>query len=160
MGTIVVEGIEDELRTLATRLAAEEGLEIVELRLRRAGRRWTVRLDIDRAGNPGVNIDDCQRLSRAIDAVLEERDSIPGSYTLEVSSPGIDRPIRTADDVRRNTGRKVVVETTAPDGTRHEFAGTLLGQEGGTLRLEEDTTGREVRVAVETVTRAHQQLPF
>ena len=159
-GTFVSDGIEDELRALATRLAAAEGLEVVEMRLRRAGRRWTVRLDIDRPGVPGVNIDDCQRVSRAIDAVLEERDSIPGSYTLEVSSPGIDRPIRTADDIRRNTGRKIVVETIDPEGARREFAGTLLGHEDGSLRLEEDTTGEEVRVAVETVTRAHQQLPF
>jgi ribosome maturation factor RimP len=159
-GTFTGEGLESELLALATRLAADEGLEVVDLRLRRAGRRWTLRLDVDRAGVPGVNIDDCQRLSRAIDAVLEERDSIPGSYTLEVSSPGIDRPIRTADDVRRNTGRKVVVEATDPEGVRREFAGTLLGLEDGDLRLEEDTTGSEVRVAVETVTRAHQQLPF
>ena len=67
MGTFVGDGIEDEIRALATRLAADEGLEIVELRLRRTGRRWTVRLDIDRPGVPGVTIDDCQRLSRAID---------------------------------------------------------------------------------------------
>jgi ribosome maturation factor RimP len=160
MGEIVGDGIENELRALATRLAAEAGLEIVELRLRRAGRRWTVRLDIDRPGLPGVNIDDCQRLSRAIDAALDERDSVPGSYTLEVSSPGIDRPIRTPDDVRRNTGRKVVVETTDLEGGPRECAGTLLGQQDGDLRIEEDTTGKEVRVAVDTVTRAHQQLPF
>jgi ribosome maturation factor RimP len=160
MGEIVSEGIENDLRTLATRLAADAGLEVVELRLLRGGSRWTVRLDIDRPGLPGVNIDDCQRLSRAMDAALEAEDSIPGSYTLEVSSPGIERPIRTPDDVRRNTGRKVVVETTDREGGRREIAGTLLGQEEDVLRIEDQNTGEEVRVKVDTVTRAHQQLPF
>lgn len=160
MGEIVVEGIENDLRELATRLAADAGLEVVELRVLRGGRRWTVRLDIDRPGLPGVNIDDCQRLSRTMDEALDAQDSIPGSYTLEVSSPGIERPIRTPDDVRRNTGRKVVIETTGLDGTRNEIEGTLLGQEGDTLRIEDQATGEEIRVKVDTVTRAHQQLPF
>jgi len=151
---------ESEIRELASRTALACGVELVEMHYRRAGRRWFLRLDIDRPGPEGVGIDDCQKVSRALEAVLDEEDRIPGSYTLEVSSPGIERPIRSADDIRRNTGRKVTVRANDDDGRPFEVNGTLEGSAGGCLLVRSDDDGSEIRIAVDRIALAHQQLPF
>jgi len=144
---------------LAEEVCLPQGLEIVDLVLRRGSRRWTVRLDIDRAGTRGVTLEDCRAISRGLETALEESDPIDDSYVLEVSSPGLDRPIRTADDVRRNTGRMVVVETVDPVEGRRCFTGTLLGLAGDELLIREDEE-TEVRVPWAGVARAHPHLPF
>lgn len=152
--------VEAELREIADRVAASCGVEVVELRLLRGGSRWSIRLDIDRPGVPGVGIDDCQSVSRALEAILDEDDPVPGSYTLEVSSPGIERPIRSTDDVRRNTGREVTVEATDAEGKPFRVDGTLLGLEDDGIRVLVRDDDREVRIPLDRVTRAHQQIPF
>jgi len=145
------------LDDLAAGIARAEGLELVELSVRGSGNRL-VRVDIDRCGPRGVDLADCQRISHALGSALDESDLIPARYTLEVSSPGIDRPIRTADDIRRNTGRAIRVSTIEPnDEGRREFKGILLGGEQGFLRLQE-TSGREVSIAIEQVQMARQDV--
>jgi ribosome maturation factor RimP len=150
---------ESQLRDVTDRVVRECGCELVELVYRRGGGRWTVRVDIDRPGTPGVGIEDCQRVSRALEEVLDERDLIPGSYNLEVSSPGVDRPIRTADDVRRNAGRAVTVLIRDEAGGERTVEATLQGLENDELVLVEDGGG-EVRIPMDRVVLAHQQLPF
>ncbi len=149
----------EAIREIASRIASEMGLELVDVVFRGAGKRWLVRLDIDRAGPVGVGIDDCQRLSIAVGAALEEADLIEHGYTLEVSSPGIDRPIRTADDVRRNTGRRVIAETAVPVHGRRSFRGILLGQEGDNYRLRQED-GTEVRIPVHEILKSQQDPVF
>ena len=159
----MTQGISSELERIVhgigSEIASELGLEVVDLALGRARRKWHIRLNIDRVGPTGVGIDDCQRVSHGVGTVLEQRDVIPGSYVLEVSSPGIDRPIRTADDVRRNTGRRVVVQTHEPLDGRSSFCGVLVGLEDGLLRLRPDQ-GDEVRVPFDSVATARQEIPF
>lgn len=150
---------ETELREWTDRVVRDCGCELVELVYRRGGGRWVLRVDIDRPGTAGVGIEDCQRVSRALEEVLDERDLIQGSYHLEVSSPGIDRPIRTADDVRRNAGRPVTVRFAGEDGGDRTVEGTLRGLEDGELVVVEDGGG-EVRIPMDRITLAHQQLPF
>lgn len=131
---------EDDVRSATERLAAEvarrHGLEAVEVRFHRHGSRGYLRVDIDRPGATGVSLDDCEIVSRDLEVLLDEADVVPGPYDLQVSSPGLDRPIRTDDDIRRNTGRFVLVETSQPVAGRRRFRGILRGLEGGALRVE------------------------
>ncbi len=135
------------------------GLEIVDLLLRRGGNRWLVRIDIDRPGAPGVGVADCEKLSRAVEKRLDEENLVDQSYVLEVSSPGLNRPIRTDDDVRRNKGRRIVVETLEPVQGRRCFRGVLLGIDGDALRLLEEGED-EIRIPRGGIVRAHQEVPF
>lgn len=100
------------------------------------GRRGLLRLYIDREG--GVTVDDCQRVSEQIGALLDVEDPLPGSYVLEVSSPGFDRRLRTLAHLERFSGEQVRVELKdARDGQRR-FTGRLVGVEGSTVLLEVD----------------------
>jgi ribosome maturation factor RimP len=148
-----------DLRRVVERVVAGAGLELVELRLGGSSRRRTVRLDIDRAGPSGVGLDDCQRISGEVGRALDATDLLPGSYVLEVSSPGVDRPIRDADEIRRNTGRRIIVATTEPIEECRDFRGVLLGAEGGRLllRLDDD---RVVRIRLDQVQSARQEVGF
>ena len=152
--------LESDVRAIGEDVVAGFGLELVKLTLARAKRGWRIRLDIDRAGPVGVGLDDCQRVSHEIGARLEEQDRIPGSYVLEVSSPGADRPIRTPDDVRRNTGRRVEIETREPVDGRRSFRGVLAGQDGPALLLRLDEGDTVVHIPLDRITLARQELGF
>jgi ribosome maturation factor RimP len=156
---VAVREIETEIRRLAEPILAESGLELVEVALKGAPGNQLVRLDIDRPGADGVDITDCQRVSRTLGEVLERAELIPGGYVLEVSSPGVDRPIRSADDFRRNMGRRIVVTTSDADGTRRSHHGTLLGCENGELRLKGEKS-EEIRIPLNGIVNARQEVAF
>ena len=149
--------LEAELTQLARPILAEAGLELVELALKGSGSRQLLRLSIDRAGSEGVGLEDCQRISRELSSVLDEAEPISTSYLLEVSSPGIDRPIRTSDDIRRNTGRRVVVTATDATGQQRSYRGTLLSSQTEQLRLAGEAEG-EIRIPLENVVNARQDV--
>jgi len=151
--------IESELRRLAGPVLEASGLELVEIRLKGSPGKQLVRLDIDRPGAEGVSLSDCQNVSRELGELLDAEDLMPGAYVLEVSSPGIDRPIRSADDVRRNTGRRIVVTVAGPDGKRGSRSGWLLGCENGEMRLRGDDR-EEVRIALDEVVSARREVAF
>ncbi|PKK83799.1 MAG: hypothetical protein CVT49_06585 [candidate division Zixibacteria bacterium HGW-Zixibacteria-1] len=96
-----------KIEELITPVIAEEGFELVELKLARYKRSSRLQLYVD--SNNGVTIDDCARISRAVDPVLESNDIFTYAYTVEVSSPGLDRPLTTARDFRRRIGERVMV---------------------------------------------------
>jgi ribosome maturation factor RimP len=98
-------------------------------------------------------------VSREIETVLDDIDLIPESYELQVSSPGTDRPIRTDDDVRRNSGRRVLVDTSAPVEGEVRFRGVLVGLESDSLRLRLDD-GRVVALPRTLVAVARQDVDF
>jgi ribosome maturation factor RimP len=116
-----------------------------------------IRVDIDRAGPQGVSLDDCKRVSRALEAALDVYEPLGSRYVLEVSSPGLDRPIRTADDLRRNRGRRVEVTTSEPFGGRTGLRGVLLESDGTCLRLREDELG-ELSLPLGQVAFARQEI--
>lgn len=151
--------VRSQVVRLAEDLVRPLGLELVDLVYRKQGRRWLLRLDIDRPGPGGVRLEDCETVSRDLGASLDEQDLLKESYVLEVSSPGLDRPIRTDDDVRRNTGRRVVVETDEPVDGRRRFSGVLLGRAADALRLREDK-GDEVLIPRPRILKAHQEIGF
>lgn len=144
---------------LAADVAARLGLEVVEVRYHRRAGHGTLRVNLDRPGTPGVGLDECEAVSRELEVLLDEAGLIEESYDLQVSSPGLDRPIRTDDDIRRNTGRWVVLDTQEPAGERRRLRGILRGQEGGAIRLEV-AEGEEVLVDRSTILRARQEVRF
>jgi ribosome maturation factor RimP len=147
------------LRSLASRLAEESGVELVELTLKGSSRRRLLRVDIDRAGPQGVDLDDCKRVSEALGAALEDEGLIRDSYVLEVSSPGADRPIVSADDIRRNTGRPVVVTTREAVEGRRTFRGRLCGERNGSLLLAGEDL-EEITIPLEKIEAARQEIGF
>lgn len=119
--------------------------------------RKIVRLFIDRlesqAALGAVGIEDCVKVTRELDPILDVADVIPGRYELEVSSPGINRPLAKKKDFERFKGKKVAVRTFEKVGDRRNFLGTLLGLDGDEIRIDVD--GREHRVPFEEVSKAH-----
>ncbi len=149
----------EELERLTAKVIAGAGLELVELSLRGSSKRRVLRLDIDREGPGGVELEDCQRVSKHMGSALEEAGLIRDSYVLEVSSPGIDRPIRTDDDIRRNSGRRIQIETTEPIEGRKVFAGVLVGGEADWLEIRIDD--REVlKIPRDRIQMARQEASF
>jgi len=123
------------IRDIAGRVAATHGVELVEVELRGGGKARTLRITIDKP--EGVTHEDCANVSREVSAILDVEDVVPGaSYTLEVSSPGLDRPLVKAADFLRRIGSRIKVMTREPvNGNRH-FEGHLESFADGRLTLE------------------------
>jgi ribosome maturation factor RimP len=122
------EDILEKVRSIAAPLAAQEGLELVDVDIGGPGGRQALRIFIDKPG--GVSLDDCTSLSRAVSAALDVEDPIQGAYDLEVSSPGLDRPLRTPEHFAKFAGQRVRVKTYGPIAeceNRKTFIGTLEG---------------------------------
>ena len=131
------------------------GYELVRVAMSRGG--GTLQVMIEPADGRPMDVEDCATLSRALSAVLDVEDPIPGAYTLEVSSPGIDRPLTREKDYLRWLGHVARIETTEPVEGRRRFKGTLLGLENGTVRLKLDD-GKEADVPLRSVSRAKLEL--
>jgi ribosome maturation factor RimP len=157
MGGVRHELLLGELRRIASQVAEEAGVELVDLELRGSSNRRRLRVDIDKSGPRGVDLDDCQKVSKALGLALDEADPIGGSYVLEVSSPGADRPISSADDIRRNTGRRIVVTTEDSEEGMRSVRGLLLGETNGCLKLAEEGNG-EVEIPLGKVRIARQDI--
>ena len=113
----------------------ELGLEFFDARFFGAGRRSVLRVIVDREGG-GVSIADCERVSKALGSMLDEEEFFGEKpYTLEVSSPGIDRPLKTERDFKRIVGRDVVVHIDAAVGGQKSLRGAVLSCEGGVLSI-------------------------
>ena len=161
----------ERIRAAAERVAAGYGLEIFDVQLRRESIGTVLRVIIDRADQgrvetpeEAVGIEECQRVSQDLSALLDvEEDelgepSLGQHYTLEVSSPGLDRPLRHEADYRRFAGRLAKVVTTEPVGGQSAFAGRLRGIEDGHVVLEEGK--RTHRVPLTSVKRAQLAVEF
>jgi ribosome maturation factor RimP len=122
----------------------DAGYELVEVEFDRQGGRWVLRIFMDREG--GVTLDDCQAVSQMLSPILDEEDFVDGSYALEVSSPGIDRPIRKPKDFERFTGEPVRLRTVTPVDGRRKFRGVLKAFSDGLVSLECDGTIYDVHV--------------
>lgn len=140
--------------TLAARLAPlVEGLgyELWELEYSPGRGNGLLRLYID--AGPGITLDDCERVSRAVSEVLDAEDPIPGHYTLEVSSPGVERPLRTAGQFARFAGETVYVETAQAIEGRRRFKGALAAVGDGTIEVDVD--GRRWTLPLGAIRKAH-----
>jgi ribosome maturation factor RimP len=151
----------EQLWQLAEPHIVGAGVELVELDFNREAEGWVLRVYIDRPwreGEPpesgvGISFEDCERVSRDLSAALDVADAITHAYRLEVSSPGIDRPLRRARDFQRFAGRNVKVRTGDMVDGRRNFSGTIRGAQGDVVEVECD--GRSYQLPVNTIARAH-----
>jgi len=132
----------EPIRQVAEPLLAGEGMELVDLQFRREGQGWVLRVFIDKPG--GVTLADCQEVSHLLGARIEVDDLVKTRYTLEVSSPGLDRILRKPSDFERFSGRQVRITAARPVNGQRRFAGRLEGLEEATVVL---TTAAE-RIAI------------
>jgi len=157
-----------EVRAIAKRVAHSLGLEIFDVQLRRESIGWVLRVFLDRSRAEGesttdptrelVSLDDCQRVSRDLSAVLDADFTFDHAYTLEMSSPGLDRPLRHLNDCHRFVGRLAkVVTTEAVDGLHH-IAGRIAGVEDDELIV--DAGNRAYRIPWSVVSRARLDVEF
>lgn len=119
---------------LALPVLEEMGLSLWDVRFEKEGSGWYLRYFIDKAG--GVDIDDCERFSRAIDPLLDEADPIEQSYCLEVSSPGVERELVKPRHFEENIGKKVTVRLIRAANGQREFEGVLKGYSDGEALIE------------------------
>ncbi|MCM2312078.1 MAG: ribosome maturation factor RimP [Steroidobacteraceae bacterium] len=143
--------LRDTLAALLTPLVEGLGYELWELEYAPGRGNSVLRLYIDAAA--GIAIEDCERVSRAVSEVLDAEDPIPGQYTLEVSSPGLDRPLRTAAQFARYVGERVYVETAQAIEGRRRFKGALTAVDAATLEVEVD--GKRWTLPISGIRKAH-----
>ncbi|MBP3500950.1 MAG: ribosome maturation factor RimP [Oscillospiraceae bacterium] len=129
--------ITEIVRELAQPVAEENGCELWDVEYVREAGQWYLRLYLDKEG--GVNILDCEAVSRKVSDLLDEADPIESSYVFEVSSAGAERALKRPGDFERFMGSAVLVKTYKPKDGRKEFAGTLAGYEDGAVLLDMGT---------------------
>ncbi|MBZ5560115.1 MAG: ribosome maturation factor RimP [Acidobacteriia bacterium] len=154
----------EQVRALAARVAGTFGLEIWDVQFRREASGMVLRVQIDRPGpaasaEESVSVEDCAHVSRDLSALLDVEDVVPTAYTLEVSSPGLDRPLRKADDYRRFAGRRAKVVMREKVDGQGFFKGTLGGMDGQDVLIDGDD-GRAHRVRIDLITRANLEVEF
>lgn len=148
--------IVEEVTELVEPVLEDLGFEVVDVVYASKSGRWVLQLFIDKQG--GVTIDDCASVSREIGDLLDVHDIIPSEYVLEVSSPGLDRPLKRRKDFRWATGRTVKIRTLEPKEGRRNFTGRLDRLEGDVLTLL--VNGAEVSLSLEDVEKANLVYEF
>jgi ribosome maturation factor RimP len=153
---------EDLVRSIAERVASSSGLDFVDLELARGGKAPLIRVFMDKRN--GVSLDELENASREISAILDVEDPIARSYTLEVSSPGITRPMKTRRDFERVLGKDVAVTFTDAEGIARDIKGRLTAVTDGEVRIiPRDNKGREgaeVVVTMATLRHAKREISF
>jgi ribosome maturation factor RimP len=144
-----------DLWLLAEPYVRDAGFDLIEVQYGREQRGLVLRLFIDRpvGGSGGINVDDCERVSRDVSAALDVADKIPQTYQLEVSSPGLDRPLRRERDFARFVGESARIRLTEGVEGRRNFTGTIRGAKEG--RVEIACDGRSYELPIDDITRAN-----
>ncbi len=132
--------LKEKITELAGQVAEDEGIELYDVVVLGAGRKTLVRVIIDKES--GVTVGDCERISRGLEALLDVEDLIKTPYMLEVSSPGLDRPLTKMKDFERSRGKLARITTTEKIGNESFFIGRIIdtGENWIRLQLEEKTT--------------------
>src|SRR3954466_9585221 len=154
----------DQIRVIPVRVAEARGLVIWDIQSRREAAGHIVRVFIDRPGpaatpEESVSIEDCAEVNRELSTILDVEDPLPYAYTLEVSSPGLDRPLRDLEDYRRFAGRYAKVVVSEPVDKQKAFEGHLRGVEDEDVLLEAPN-GRLHRLPNRLITRGRLEVEF
>jgi len=154
----------DRVRAIAERVASSHGLEVWDVVSRREISGQVMRVFIDRPGpaatpDESVSIEDCELVSREIGTILDVEDPLPFAYTLEVSSPGLDRPLRGETDYRRFAGRLAKIVVSEAVDNQKAFEGRLRGVEEGAVLLE-GPKGRMHRLPMRLIARGRLEVEF
>lgn len=153
MGT--VDAVIERVQALTRPVVESLGMELVDVDFRREGRGWVLRIYLDKAG--GITLDDCQEVSEQLSDLLDIESLIEHPYTLEVSSPGLDRVLKTPQDFLRFSGRLARIETAAPIDGQRRFHGRLEGYRDGVVVLRQ-ARGPAVLIPLEAIAKARLEV--
>jgi ribosome maturation factor RimP len=126
----------DRVRAMVNPLLLDEGMELADIEYRRESRGWVLRLTLDKEG--GVTLDDCTRISQEVGRIMDVEDFMETPYTLEVSSPGLTRPLKSEKDFLKYLGSLIKVKTIDSIENRRQFKGRLIGISGDKIEIESD----------------------
>jgi ribosome maturation factor RimP len=154
------QGAKDIVHTVAERVTSGRGFELVDVEVRRERGGHFVRLYVDKEG--GIGLDELQSVSEEVSAILDAEDPIDSTYTLEVSSPGLDRPLKGEADYRRFVGRLVKLSSYEPWEGRRHWTGRLQSVEEGqvTVTLEKEKKGTTARIPLEKIAHGRLEVEF
>ena len=149
-----------KLESLVEPVVSGQGYELVDVEFKSELGAWVLRVYIDKPrSDERVGLDDCAQVSRELSAVLDVDDTIQGHYSLEVSSPGLNRPLKKASDFARFVGKKAKIRTRHPVGeSRRNFSGTLVAVDGGKVKI--DVGDQVCEVPVDDVEKANLVYEF
>ncbi len=142
-----------KIKELATKVAEEYGVEIFDIEFLGSGK-ILLRVTIDKEG--GVTLDDCEKFSKSFGALLDIEDPIPGSYTLEISSPGLDRPLKTIRDFQVNIGKLTRIITTEKIEKQNFFIGYISEINDDYVKL--NIHGKEIKIPFEKISKARLEI--
>ena len=148
--------VQQKIHDLASQVASECGYELVDLSLLGSGKRITLRVFIDKEG--GVNLNDCEIFSRRFEALLDVEDPIAGPYTLEVSSPGLDRPLKKLEDFKKNIGKLVRIITREKINNQNFFIGRIKRVYDSTISLSSMDGKEDVVMPFESISRGKLEI--
>ncbi|MDL1965516.1 MAG: ribosome maturation factor RimP [Candidatus Desulfofervidus auxilii] len=154
--SLYTEKIIKKVKELVMPILGDEGLELVDVEFQREKQGWVLRVYIDKPG--GVTLDDCTDISYQLSAVLDVEDLIDTSYTLEVSSPGLTRPLKELSDYERYKGQLVKIKTYKPIDGKKVFRGKLIGLENEIVKIEDEKGEHEI--PFEIIAKANLNLEF
>lgn len=146
-----MEGVKEKIAALIETFVTEQGFDLVDISINHYRQNDSVQVLVDKPQG-GITIDECANLSRQIDVLLEAQNIFDGSYTLEVSSPGIDRPLVHSKDFIRAKGKEVVFYLKEPVQGSLEYTGIILRVEEGKVHLQ--AKGKEVSIALQLINKA------
>jgi ribosome maturation factor RimP len=152
MPVVAKEIVVERVREIAERVAASEGIEIVDIELLGGGNFRVLRIFIDKP--EGVSHADCEFISKDVGTILDVEDVMPGSYTLEVSSPGVERKLSKPRDFERFTGQKVKIKLRDPLENQRNWEGTLAGFSDGIITIE-PAPGKTLSFSLDQVEKAN-----
>ena len=153
------QGVLEMVRGVALRVVADHGFELVDVEIKRGRADSVVRLVVDKTG--GIGLDELQAVSEEVSAILDVEDPLDQHYTFEVSSPGLDRPLKSEADYQRFQGKLVTLSSYEPvDGRRH-WTGRLQGVEAGVIELLlEKEKGLLAKVPLDKVSHGRLEVEF
>lgn len=148
----------EKLETEIRQIAAESGCTLLAIETAGAGRHMILRLVLDK--DPGVSLEDCERVSREVSPLLDAEAEIPHAYHLEVTSPGLDRKLYSIEDARRFVGRRVRVSSREPVEGARNFAGRLESADDGRLVIVDEEAGKTYNVRFDEVRVARLEVEW
>lgn len=150
-----IEGLEERIRALAEPVLGSFGIELVDVSYTAEHGRKVLRIFIDKPG--GVTLDDCGEVSRELGTVFDVEDPIPQRYVLEVSSPGLDRPLKKEEDFRRFTGKKAKIRTKEALEGRRNFSAVIDAVKDSVIYVT-DFDGKKFEIAISNIERARLEI--
>ncbi|MEW5978551.1 MAG: ribosome maturation factor RimP [Acidobacteriota bacterium] len=147
----------DRTRDLISQIVSADGMDLVDVEFKGTLNNRVLRIYIDKSS--GVTLDDCTLVSNHVGTVLDVEDLVPGSYTLEVSSPGLTRKLTKPSDYQRYKGRLIKIQTKEPVEGKRSLKGTLLGLENDSVQVDIPGSG-VVAIPLGSISKAHLDIDF